>query len=208
MAVTLNASTSSGFVQTADTSGIIELQNNGTTKMTIGSSITMNSGGLITSGTVNGGAANPLSGGTSVDFTSIPSWVKRITVMFNGVSTNGTSNMVVRIGSGSVSTSGYTTATSFFGGANNTAIIAYTDGWNLAGITAAGVIRGSFTLNLLDSATNAWVGTGVIYNSGSTYAMFPTGNISLAGALDRVRITMVNNIDTFDAGSINILYEG
>ena len=97
--------------------------------------------------------------GTSVDFTGIPSWVKRITVMFDGVSTNGTSNMVVRIGSGSVSTSGYTTATPFFGGANNTAIIAYTDGWNLAGIAAAGVIRGAFTLNLLNSATNAWVGT-------------------------------------------------
>ena len=145
--------------------------------------------------------------GTSVDFTGIPSWVKRITVMFDGVSTNGTSNMVVRIGSGSVSTSGYTTATPFFGGANNTAIIAYTDGWNLAGIAAAGVIRGAFTLNLLNSATNAWVGTGVIYNSGSTYGMFPTGNISLAGALDRVRITMVNGTDTFDAGTINILYE-
>lgn len=167
---------------------------------TVGSNATA-TGTLITSGTAVSASS------TSVDFTSIPNWVKRITVMFDGVSTNGTSNIVVRIGSGSVSTSGYTTATPFFGGANNTAIIAYTDGWNLAGIAAAGVIRGAFTLNLLNSATNAWVGTGVIYNSGSTYGMFPTGNISLAGALDRVRITMVNGTDTFDAGSINILYE-
>ena len=33
------------------------------------------------------------------------------------------------------------------------------------------------------------------------------GELKLAGALDRVRITTVNGTDTFDAGSINILYE-
>ena len=37
MAVTLNASTTSGFVQSADTSGIIQLQSNGTTIATISS---------------------------------------------------------------------------------------------------------------------------------------------------------------------------
>lgn len=35
MAVTLNASTSSGLVQSADTSGVIELQSNGTTALTV-----------------------------------------------------------------------------------------------------------------------------------------------------------------------------
>jgi len=40
MAVTINASTTTGLVQSADTSGIIELQNNGTTKLTV------NSGGV------------------------------------------------------------------------------------------------------------------------------------------------------------------
>jgi len=34
------------------------------------------------------------------------------------------------------------------------------------------------------------------------------GSISLAAVLDRIRITTVNGTDTFDAGSINILYEG
>ena len=38
MAVTINASTTTGLVQSADTSGIIELQNNGTTKLTVNSS--------------------------------------------------------------------------------------------------------------------------------------------------------------------------
>ena len=51
--------------------------------------------------------------GTSIDFTSIPSWVKRITVMFDGVSTNGTSNLQVQIGdSGGIENTGYTAAAS------------------------------------------------------------------------------------------------
>ena len=33
------------------------------------------------------------------------------------------------------------------------------------------------------------------------------GRVTLSGALDRVRVTTVNGTDTFDAGSINILYE-
>jgi hypothetical protein len=37
MAVTLNASTSSGFIQTADTSGIVQVQSNGTTELTVAS---------------------------------------------------------------------------------------------------------------------------------------------------------------------------
>ena len=94
MAVTLNASTSSGLVQTADTSGTIELQSNGTTKLTVAST---GAYGQLVSGT-----AVASTSGTSIDFTGIPSWVKRITVMFNGVSTSGTSFKQIQIGSGSV----------------------------------------------------------------------------------------------------------
>ena len=38
MSVLINASTSTGLIQSADTSGIIELQNNGTTRLTVNSS--------------------------------------------------------------------------------------------------------------------------------------------------------------------------
>jgi hypothetical protein len=47
MAVTLNASTSSGFVQTADTSGIIELQSNGTTALLVNSSNVVVNGSTV-----------------------------------------------------------------------------------------------------------------------------------------------------------------
>ena len=58
---------------------------------------------ILTSGT-----AQASTSGTAIDFTGIPSWAKRITVMFNGVSTNGTSNPQIQLGSGSPTTSGYT----------------------------------------------------------------------------------------------------
>ena len=72
MAVTLNASTSTGLVQSADTSGIIELQNNGTTKLTVNSS-----GATIPTATVT--TLNEPSGvlATQNGMTGIPkAWVR------------------------------------------------------------------------------------------------------------------------------------
>jgi hypothetical protein len=47
MAVTINASTSTGLVQSADTSGIIQFQSNGSTKATLSSSGFSYAGGLL-----------------------------------------------------------------------------------------------------------------------------------------------------------------
>ena len=40
------------------------------------------------------------------------------------------------------------------------------------------------------------------------YIASVTGAVSLSGTLDRIRLTTVNGTDTFDAGSVNIMYEG
>jgi hypothetical protein len=104
MSVTINASTSSGLVQTADTSGTVEIQSNGTTKFTVAST---GAYGQITSGT-----AVASTSGTSIDFTSLPSWVKKITVIFNQVSVSGTSSTLIQLGTGSTT---YTT-TGYVGG--------------------------------------------------------------------------------------------
>jgi len=99
MTATINASTSSGIIQTADTSGTLALQSNGTTQLTVSST------GAY--GQLKSGTAVASTSGTSIDFTSLPSWVKRITVMFNGVSTNSSSDVICQIGSGSFTTTGY-----------------------------------------------------------------------------------------------------
>ena len=194
MAVTLNASTSSGFVQSADTSGEINLQSNGTTKLTVAST------GV--SGTLVQGTAVASTSGTSIDFTGIPSWAKNIRVIFNGVSTSGTSNWLVQIGtSGGFVSTGYSSGAS--SGAASVATTTSTAGFNIRVGGASDTVNGIMTIANINS-TN-WVSS---HSAGGNAFWAGGGNLSLGGTLDRVRITTVNGTDTFDAGTINIIYEG
>lgn len=197
MSVTINASTSAGLIQTADTSGTVEIQSNGTTKFTVA---TTGAYGQLVSGT-----AVASTSGTSIDFTGIPSWVKRVTVLFNGVSTSGTSHLLVQIGAGSVTTSGYATST---GIAINSAASGFyassTAGFLIYNGAASNIFNGASTI--FNVSSNTWTNTHVI--GGTDASRHGGGAIALGGTLDRVRITTVNGTDTFDAGSINILYEG
>ena len=158
-------------------------------------------GGAVTSGT-----AVASTSGTAIDFTGIPSWAKRITVMFSGVSTSGSSNYQVQIGSGSVTTSGYACGFSFVSSGAATANA--TSGFVVANPSSAAVVfSGILTIALVSS--NTWVSSHVMGETDAARAMLGGGTSpSLGGTLDRVRITTVNGTDTFDAGTINILYEG
>jgi hypothetical protein len=158
-------------------------------------------GSAITSGT-----AQTTTSGTAIDFTGIPSWVKRITVMFNGVSTSGSSNIQLQLGSGSVQTTGYTGSGLQVANGSAANVANSTTGILTSGATAAtAVLSGSMTFSLLGS--NTWVAQGVFGRSDSASSCFGGGAVTLSGALDRVRITTGNGTDTFDAGSVNIMYE-
>ena len=142
-----------------------------------------------------------LISGTSIDFTGIPSSVKRITIMFDGVSTNGTSNPLIQIGdAGGVETSGYLGACSYSSGDS-----AYTTGFGIANGSAASALYGAITLSLMNSSANTWACCGSV--SLTNFGLHTSGTKSLTATLDRVRITTVNGTDAFDAGSINISYE-
>lgn len=141
--------------------------------------------------------------GTSIDFTGIPSTARRVTIMFVGVSTNGSSNVIIRVGSGSIDSTGYLGSQYLWGGSATN----FTTEFLVRAVAAASTIHGSLVLNLENSSTNTWVATGAFgfsdTNAGATIA----GSKSLSGALDRVRITTANGTDTFDAGAINVSYE-
>jgi hypothetical protein len=156
------------------------------------------------SGAFVAGTAVASTSGTSIDFTSIPSWVKRITVMLNGVSTNGSSVIQAQIGNGSVITTGYNTGVSQLG--NPPVYTSYTSGFGISqNSSSSNGFFGVFTITLLTG--NTWVFNGqTVLSIGGSHC-FSNGYLTLSGALDRVRITTVNGTDTFDAGSINILYE-
>lgn len=147
--------------------------------------------------------------GTFIDFTSIPNWARRITVMLSGVSTNGTSNIQLQIGtSGGLQTTGYlggqgnAVASTTSGGAT------YTAGFPISNMAAASVIHGAITLLLVDSANGTWVSTSSIGFSNTAAGGGGGGSKTLSGTLDRLRITTVNGTDAFDAGTINVMYEG
>jgi hypothetical protein len=143
--------------------------------------------------------------GTSVDFTGIPSWVKRVTVMFNGVSTNGTSILILQIGAGTFETTGYISTASTID-TTQVATSSLTTGLQLGRSNSAGnASHGLFTIVTLGS--NAWTGSGSLREN-TTRTGFGNGSITLSDTLTQVRITTVNGTDTFDAGSINLLLEG
>lgn len=144
--------------------------------------------------------------GTTIDFTGIPAWAKKIVIQFFGVSTNGTSNPLIQLGdSGGVETSGYLGT-----GSSITAVVSstnYTAGFGIPLADAANVIHGSVTLTLEDATQFTWICSGVVSTSNTAASAVVSGSKSTSAALDRVRITTVNGTDAFDAGAINILYE-
>lgn len=142
--------------------------------------------------------------GTSIDFTGIPSWATRITVVFSGVSTSGTSNPIIQLGtSGGFVTSGYLGAVSNQSGGSTSN---FTSGFMISvAITAADIMHGE--IGLVNVTGNTWVERGITAYSNQVAVRTSAGSIALAGILDRVRITTVNGTDTFDAGSINIMWE-
>lgn len=151
------------------------------------------------------GTAAASTSGTSIDFTGIPSWVKRITVMLNGVSTSGSAAVGVQIGAGSIDATGYNGAaggaTTGSTGVTNWSTIATTNDSS----TAAATRYGTFALTNMGS--NIWTIVGNIGQTDTARVCWGFGAKTLSGTLDRVRITTANGTDTFDAGSINILYE-
>jgi len=198
MATIINASTSAGLIQTADTSGTLQLQSNGVTQQTIDSTGSY--------GQLKQGTAQASTSGTSITFSSIPSWVKRITLMFQGVSTSGSSNVIVQIGAGSVDTSGYLGSGTIYAGGSTGTAANYTTGFGHPFSGAADTSHGQIVLSSFGS--NIWTAFGVLGLSSSAYTASIGGSKTLSGTLDRVIITTVNGTDTFDAGSINILWEG
>jgi len=154
-------------------------------------------------GVLSSGTAVASTSGTAIDFTSIPSWVKRVTVMFNGVSITGGANFLIQIGAGSITSTGYVSSTGIVRGSTGL-YQSSTAGFIAYNGSSTYTHSGHFTITNVSS--NIWVCSHVYGDSGADI-MVGGGNISLGGTLDRVRITTTNGTDTFDAGSINILYE-
>jgi len=160
--------------------------------------------GQTYAGALASGTAQSTASGTGFTFTGIPSYVKRITFIFNAVATSGSSQFLVRIGSGSLTTSGYASQSSYVysavGTTNSTA------GFAVFHDSSTYTVSGNMILTNVSG--NNWVSSFTGFNStGTTYCIFGGGYVSLSGTLDRIALNTVNGTDTFNAGSVNIIYE-
>ena len=199
----------SSIVISGDTSGTITIAAPavaGTNTITLPAGTgTMTVAG-VNSNIVSGTAVASTSG-TAIDFTGIPSWVKRITVMLSGVSLSGGANYLLQLGAGSVTTSGYVGSGGYGYQSGSTVAVNTTTGFNIqvAGVSpAASTTHG--VIIFTNVSGNIWVASGAGGYSATAF-WSSGGSVTLGGTLDRVRITTSNGTDTFDAGSINILYE-
>ena len=153
------------------------------------------------------GTAQASTSGTSITFTSIPSWVKRVTVLLRGVSDTTGSDFLLQVGSGSVTTSGYLGAVTRFNSATpSTSNL--TSGYLINGNsgTAAGA-KYDAVIDILLVSGNNYLMRGVMGAETNLYTANGCCQIPLSGVLDRVVLTTVSGTDTFTAGSINIIYE-
>jgi hypothetical protein len=191
----------SSVILTGDSSGSVTL----TVPSAAGSNTITMPAATGTASLMGSGTAVSASG-TSVDFTGIPSWVKKITVMFNGVSTNGSSNIQVQLGdSGGIETTGYLSAgsrltTTAQAGTSTTGLL-FT-----AIVVAANVTSGIMTI--VNLSGNIWAMNCTTSDSANSTVNVSGGTKETSATLDRVRITTVNGTDAFDAGTINVMWEG
>jgi hypothetical protein len=151
------------------------------------------------------GTVQATTSGTAFDFT-IPVWAKRVSVHFRGVSLSGTDDILVQIGTGgAATTSGYVSTSTAADHTGGTSGASSTAGFIVNLASAAIVLSGSMTINLIDAATNAWVASHAGKHT-TTQTVHGGGDGALAGALNFLRVTRTGT-DTFDAGAVNVMYE-
>jgi hypothetical protein len=163
--------------------------------------VTTNSGAVYDG--IQRGTAITLTNQTAPEFTSIPSWVKRLTLQFAGVSSNSTGNILFQLGSGSYTTSGYVSGFMYVNVTTPTSNTT-NDGFRITQKGASSAYSGSIVFTLLTG--NTWVANCVYGDVATSYGGVIYGSIALSGALDRVRL-FIDGTQQFDAGTINILYE-
>jgi hypothetical protein len=211
--ITAGTSLGSGLIYDSDTTGnlVIKTGNSASIAATFhGNLATVFTGEVYISDaplstTLASGTANTsVSGGTVIIHGGIPTWAKRVTILYSGLSTNGTNPIVIQAGSGTFKTTGYLGAAAVVEGTTG-----YTVGFGIgnSNVSNADLHHGTIVLNLLNASTNTWIAGGTAARSDAVEAGFTGGAVSLDGVLDRIRFTTVGGTDLFDAGVTNIMWE-
>ena len=202
--------TSSALSSATDTAeGLVELATTAEVQTGTDTSRVITPAGLRNGALVFDTVRTPTSG-TTVDFTSIPSWVKRITVVFVELTTaSNTGTLQLRLGVG-----GVVETSNYFGayGLTNSGGGAGAGTWSSSMVVGAGdgasgvTFNGSVILTRLSASSNTWIAQSVVTERvGETIVWSAAGSKALAGTLDMVQVLLSSS--TFSSGSVNIMYE-
>ena len=217
MAATISANSAGGggLVTSGDASGVLALQTASVTALSIDASQKVTFANSLTSPTlitpvITGMGSSILTSdtvktasSTAVNFTGIPSWAKRITVMYTGLITSTAALPLIQLGtSGGLVTTGYDGATGVITNGSVASAALITTGLGLVHSASYTTFTGAAVFTLVTG--NTWVGTLTGKNNTGT----STGStfIALSGALTQLSL-ITNAAPTFTAGSINIMYE-
>ncbi len=161
---------------------------------------------VITGSSITLGTAVATTSGTSVTFTGIPSGVKQLTLMLNENSYSGTSSRVIRLGSGSVQTTGYSGQCLLISNTYHVSDNTSSSGFELPDVANATNWGGYITFKYMGS--NLWTCFGIFGKQDTGRDQVEVvGTVTLSGELDRVSLTTLNGTDTFDNGTANISYQ-
>lgn len=157
---------------------------------------------------INLGTQQITTSGTVIDFLGLPAGLRRVSIMLNGVSQSGTSDMLLQIGDvGEIETSGYIGTGTEIAVANNS--FPHSTGFGIITGTpaASNAFSGTIVLSLEDIVSNSWTESGIISRTDGVGSHMSSGRKALSGVLDRIRLTMANGTSTFDAGTVNVSHE-
>ena len=145
--------------------------------------------------------------GTSVTFTGIPATARQVVLTFTNLGTNGSSNLIVRLGtSAGISTSNYLCVASQIQSGVSPSNSSTTTEFLFNIGNPSSNLSGSITFTCESTSTNVWCGVGAGALTNFNLNILVAGSSTLSGALDRVSFTTVGGTDTFDSGNLNIAY--
>ena len=155
---------------------------------------------------VNLQTAVATTSGTDIDFTGIPSGVKRVTLLFSETSLNGADDFLIQLGdSGGFETSGYISSVGHVINSQSGNVRSSTAGFIAGGGDTSTKLIGTMTLSLIVAGSYKWISALNVTQS-TAVTQCGGGQKSLSAELTQVRITRTGS-NTFDAGSVAISWE-
>jgi hypothetical protein len=153
------------------------------------------------------GANVDANGTNTAVFNTIPTETKRIEVHLVDVNpSSNTGTLDVRIGNGTVSTSGYVTTTNQMDNTTQSSAISTASFQILPTIASANTYYGTVTLTRIGT-TNKWLARSVIHNDTTADIHEMSGYVSLGGELTVLDIDLSDGSTTYTTGLFYTTYE-